>query len=279
EGARAHYEIALEKDRDFTTARCNLAGLLSEQGDIDNSAAQYREAIKSDPHFPAAHFNLARILRAQGRNAEAETEAKQGMDGYRKETALDPSSAMAHIEFGYALVEESRREQSQLRTEHKYNDAIKEFRRAAALDQQNPSAYNGLGRTLYQLSETLPAREQDDKARLRKEAIEAFDRVIMLSQNVYAYYNRGVALRRRNESGDDVKAREDFSKVLHYYRSVVERDPDNARAHREVGRFSYIVGRPEDAIKELGKAIDLNAKFTEARRARGLVRFYTRDFS
>jgi tetratricopeptide (TPR) repeat protein len=275
--ARAKYQEAIKADRGFAIAHSNLAGLLRELGDIDGAAAEYREAIKSDPHFAAAHFNLASALRAQQREGDAIAESKRAMTEYRDAIASNPSSVNTHADFGNALLAEGRSESDRLLTERKYEEAIEQYHRAVSLDPQNGAAHNGLGRALYQLSEALPARQQNRKDKLRQGAIDAFNQAVKLDPDFgEAYYNLGLVLRRKG--GQDDKANQVFGKAKDRYELIVQRDRTHARVHRELGRLLHNSGDLDRAIGEFNVALDIEPDFTEAHRARGLALFYNGEF-
>ena len=71
------------------------------QGARDAAEAEYRAALALDPRFTPARFNLANLLNAQGRNPEAETVLRRGID-------YAPDEAELHYSLGLLLAEEGR---------------------------------------------------------------------------------------------------------------------------------------------------------------------------
>jgi lipoprotein NlpI len=187
------------------------------------------------------------------------------MAEFHKAISSNPNSANAHADLGNALL-----------AERKYEEAIEQFHRAVGLDGQNVAAYNGLGRAMYASGEVLPAEQLEQKRIRRRAAIDAFRHAVELApHDGDAYYNLGIVLRRHD---NPVEADEIFQKATDQYRSMVDRDRGNARAHRELGRLLHNSGNHSAAISEYEEAIRIEPKYTEAHRARGLAEFYVGNF-
>jgi tetratricopeptide (TPR) repeat protein len=273
--ASAKYQTAIKLDPAFAIARSNYAELLIEMDKKKVAEDEFREAIKLDPHLAAAHFNLAMLLRATGRGNDAQIEINYAMTEFREAIRSKPGSVNPRINFANALLSVIRYETDKLRAERMYEETIEQFRRAISLDPRSVAAHNGLGRALYQMSETLPPDHQD-KSDLRKQAIHAFRKVVALDASFGdGYYNLGIVLRRRGKLDEADAA---FQKEKGIHEEAVRRDPQYARGHRELGRLLRISERETEAIREYTTALDYEPNYTEAHRARGLARFYKGEF-
>ncbi len=161
-----------------------------------------------------------------------------------------------------------------LHQEKRYEEAIREYRAAAKLDEENPWIWNSLGLALTAKREF-------------KSAIKAFERALQLNPELTDVYNNlGVVYA---EMGRREKAFEAFSRViadptyptpekalynlgelyvqqrnyelalLHFRRSV-EKNERFAMGHRGMGIALLGLGEVEDAEASFEKALELNEK-------------------
>jgi Flp pilus assembly protein TadD len=68
-------------------------------------------------------------------------------------------------------------------------------------------------------------------------------------QEVKAVWNLGTNLSEETQK--------DYSKDLEYYQVLVQKEPDNAEAHHQLGLFLGLNGQDDKALSELQKAINL----------------------
>ena len=152
EGARGEALSYLEKGREFY------------RNDEDNRAAEaFEQAIKLDPNLAEAHFRLALTNDILGNEKEAAQGYNTAVEAYKKYLA-DPEhskDAEAHYNLGqtYAGL-------------HLYSEAVKEYRLATRVKDNDPAIYYDLGRALMKMA-------------LYDEAAEAFAKSIDLDPENY----------------------------------------------------------------------------------------------
>lgn len=86
-------------------AQSNLAGLLVEEGKLDEAIEHFREAARLQPNFAYMHYNLGAALLKRGETSEA-------INCFREAVRLNPGFARAHYTWGLALKEQGRPEEA-----------------------------------------------------------------------------------------------------------------------------------------------------------------------
>ena len=77
--------IAAERfNADRPEHRTNLGGFLADRGEMVTAEQEYRAALQLDTRFVPAWANLADLMRLQGREAEAESILRQGLELRRR---------------------------------------------------------------------------------------------------------------------------------------------------------------------------------------------------
>jgi TolB-like protein/Tfp pilus assembly protein PilF len=140
---------ALELDPDLAEAHVVLAGMLQDEWHWAEAESEYRRSLELNPSDAGAYSGLAAWLLSQGRLGEAVERAKRAHE-------LDPSPGAA-VELGWILFNARR-----------YDEAIREYRSALAIEQDNAN-------TLWRLGFALSFKHQS------QEAISALDRAVSVS--------------------------------------------------------------------------------------------------
>jgi len=140
---------ALELDPDLAQAHVVLAGMLQDEWHWAEAEAEYRRCLELNPSDAGAYSGLAEWLLSQGRLDDAVKRAKRARE-------LDPSPG-AGVELGWILFNARR-----------YDEAIREYRSALAIEQDNAN-------TLWRLGFALSFNHQS------QEAISALDRAVSVS--------------------------------------------------------------------------------------------------
>jgi tetratricopeptide (TPR) repeat protein len=130
-------------------AHANLGGLLRQQSQWEEAAAEFRQALAIDPKLAPAHNNLGAVLRNLGQWEEAVAEFRQAL-------ALDPKLAGAHAGLAVVLADLGR-----------WEEAAAEFRQALELDPTQAGSYYGFGLVLRDLGR-------------REEAVTAYRQALAL---------------------------------------------------------------------------------------------------
>jgi TolB-like protein/DNA-binding winged helix-turn-helix (wHTH) protein/Flp pilus assembly protein TadD len=140
---------ALELDPDIAEAHVVLAGMLQDEWHWAEAEAEYRRSLELNPSDAGAYSGLAVWPLSQGRFGEAVERAKRARE-------LDPSPGAA-VELGWILFNARR-----------YDEAIREYRSALSIEQDNAN-------TLWRLGFALSFNHQS------QEAISALDRAVSVS--------------------------------------------------------------------------------------------------
>ena len=202
------------------------------RSDLELALQMFEHAILLDSGFGLAHAAIANVcgLVFEWHDADP-TWLDRGRAASERALALDPS-------LPEALVGRARLYYAQKR----YEDAIRDVRRAIEMKKDCDGAYNILARSLF---------ESDRWA----EAIETVDQAIAVNGDDYnlyvAYINIFDGLGRR-EDAERLRARE-IGVLEQQLRDV----PEDVRARILLAADYASVGREEDGVRELQKAVDL----------------------
>ncbi|MFN5240733.1 MAG: tetratricopeptide repeat protein [Aphanizomenon sp.] len=201
--AIAAYQKAIELDPKDATAYNNLGIALYDQKKLDEAIAAFQKAIKLDPKYANAYNDLGIVLYEQKKLDAA-------VAAFQKAIEIDPKLAIAYNGLGNALSDQK-----------KLEEAVAAFQKAIELDPKDAYAYNNLGNALYDQKKLEEAISNYKKAlslpedtlvspttahtlannnlgvalqelilRLRREAIEHFDKAEELDPNyIYASNN------------------------------------------------------------------------------------------
>ena len=99
--AAAEYLQALTAAADTPAAHLSLGVTRQRQQALDLAEREYRTALTLDPWFTPARFNLANLLNGRGRNPEAETVLRDGLQHA-------PDEGELHYSLGLLLAEDDR---------------------------------------------------------------------------------------------------------------------------------------------------------------------------
>ena len=223
-------------------AHYNLSDALAKAGRQEEVLAKariaeeiLRRALEIDPNHKNTRYYLAEILRLQSRYEEA-------LEAYRAVLEIDPSYAPAHAYMGYVLL--------QL---HRYAEAIKPLNKALILIKAAPSLTSNLP-TAGLLHALL------GKASWGLGRLEAGDE----------YFRRALELDPHNmETIEYVAAahfrQKRYQETLDLYRMLLEIDPDRAATHADIGATLHFLGRTDEAIRSLERALALDPALEAAR--------------
>jgi len=176
---RAAGQLAEQAPQSVEARRMN-AEALEVQGKWDEAAKQYEEILSQNPKLSGIHYLIGRILLSkpdpdQARVASAKQE-------FLKELEIDPNNAGAEYVLGVLARQES-----------DWDEAIKRFSRAAALDAGFGDAFWGWGVALV------------SKKRY-EEAVAPLQAAVKLQPgNPSAHYNLGMALSRTGRTAEAEK--------------------------------------------------------------------------
>lgn len=194
-------------------ARVELGNALDDAGDSAGAIAQYREAIRIDPKFARAYRNLALAHIRQGQWAAAESAARDAV-------RIEPKNAQARCDLAVALG-----------SQHKAEEAAREWMQAIELDRKEVAKYPGFVRT----------RAEEEEFSRAEPAMAARWLV-------------GLTLR---DAGDRSRAIRELEKLL-------ETDGRFALANFSIAELYAQSGRQRDGENALQKALQQNPGLKEA---------------
>ena len=232
--AAQHFLRAMEIEPDNVEPLFDLAKLRFRQGHAADADQLLDRAQELRPTDPATLHNVAEALRTQGRYREA-------VASYRAALEIDADFAPAHAGLGIALFQWER-----------YEESIGALEQALALQPDLPvagsSPYVFLGRAAHKLGRPDAAEYFARAVRRDPHDPEALDHLAMARFGQQRY-----------------------DEALALYRTMTEIDPDNAVTHSNLGATLYYLGRFEEALSSIERALVLDADLEIARVGRQLV--------
>jgi tetratricopeptide (TPR) repeat protein len=292
EAAQA-YEKLCELAPDMAEARARLGLIYFQQGKFEQAANALRQAIKLKPGLPNTDLLLAMALSELGRYKEAAPALEKGFkrvtdpalkrasglrlaraytglgqDDKAVEVALEltrlypkdpealyhagrlfanyaylstvklaevaPDSLWLHLAAGEAYESQGR-----------LDAAVREYKEVLSLQPNRPGVHYRIGRALL-----ARAKQSTDDAVSEPEALKEFEQELRLdSTSANAAYEAGEIYRK---SARFDRAAELFSQAVKYY-------PDFEEALVALGRTLVSLGKAEQALAPLGKAVALDA--------------------
>ena len=235
EEALAAARSAVEKRPDHANAHAILGALLVSTKQFIEAEAILGRALEIDPSHKENRYNIAEMLRVQSRYQEA-------LEAYRVVIEIDPEDARAHAYMGDVLVRL-----------HRYADAVESLNKALTLIEAAPTlrpnlptagllhallgeAWWGLGRPQAGDEHFRRALELDPRNRVTIEYVAA------------AHFRR-----------------KRYREALDLYGTLLEIDPERAATHAGIGATLYYLGRTDEAIRSLERALYLDPTLETAR--------------
>ena len=235
EEAAAHFERAAETDLDNVEPLLELANLRTRQGQTEEAERILRGVRETQPDAPASLHHVAEAFRRRGRYAEA-------IATYRAALDIDADFAPAHAGLGIVMYQSER-----------YEEAIEALGQALALQPDLPVAGSSLhvflGRAAQELGRPDAAKHFAQAVRNDPSDREALDHLAMARFGQQRY-----------------------EEALALYRTMVNMDPDNALTHSNVGATLYHLGRLQEALVSVERALALDPDLEVARVGRQHVR-------
>ena len=233
--ALAAARIAVEKRPDHADAYAALGALLFSMERFVEAEEVLGRALEIDPTHKENRQNIAEMLRVQSRYQEA-------LEAYRAVIELDPEDARAHAYMGDVLVRL-----------HQYADAVESLKKALALIKTAPTLRPnlptaGLVHALLGEASWRLGRVQAGDEHFRR-AVEIDPRDMVTIEYVATAHFR----------------RKRYREAFDLYRTLLEVDPQRAETHAGLGATLYYLGRTEEAIRSLERALYLDPTLETAR--------------
>lgn len=255
EQAAPCYQRALELQPDDVPTHIHLAEVYREMGRNDGAKPLLERALRLDPNTAAAHFLLGQL-------ADEADDPAQAIQQYQAVLRLQPEASMVHYPLGLAYRQQGDEQRSQtylarrgegpvqledplvreieqqrkgagakinqggrFMAQGKYREAAVSFSEAIAEDSTEISGYLNLGAAFMQLGDWQRARPVLERA-LRIDPMDS-----------RVNYNLGLIL--AQQQNPEAKA---------YFRTAVEQDAENFKAHLGLARMLWSEGQCAAAL-------------------------------
>jgi tetratricopeptide (TPR) repeat protein len=221
----ALWEHTLEVTADNFRTHADLAGVLSEQGKLNEAVAHYSEALRIRPNVMATHNNLGITLARAGKLDDAAREFSEAI-------RLKPDFVEARNNLGTTLANQG-----------KFREATAQFTEVLRLKPDNAQAHSNWGAAL--------ARQGN-----LEEALAHYSEALRLNPDfVEAHTRMGIVLTRQRRLDEAVAH---FSKALEF-------TPDVAELHNNLGVALAEQGKAGDAAHQFSEALRIKPDFPDAR--------------
>ena len=227
ETAEKHFQRAMEINPGAVEPLVYLASLRIAQHRFEEADEYLLRARKLKPHDLAIPQNIAEILRKQGHH-------EQAIASYRVVLEMDPEFALAYAGMGNALFQLGR-----------YEEAIASLTEALALQSDLPMAatlHLLMGQALQELGRTEAAAEQYERALL----VEPHNAKAL---DLLAFVRFG---------------QKRYEEALGLYRTLIDIGHAKAQNHTNMAATLFYLGRTDEAIQNLERALSLEPNLESA---------------
>ncbi|MBT8090332.1 MAG: tetratricopeptide repeat protein [Gammaproteobacteria bacterium] len=212
---------------------------------LSTARTYIRQAIAIDPQFGKAyaamcqsHLSLYELERDSDQFAQAERACYRALT--RDSAASDMRIALGQLYY----------------TSGQYDESLREFEQAAAVNSKSPDAQIGMAQSLIKLN-----REAEAEASLQ--------RAIQLDSSYYGGFNA---------MGNFLLANGRFAEAARYYRDFADRSEDNATAFNNLGAAYYLAGNLSAAAEAWDKSLAIKPS-RSAFSNTGTMYFYLGDYA
>ncbi|MCY3852067.1 MAG: tetratricopeptide repeat protein [Gammaproteobacteria bacterium] len=245
---------AVEQRPDFAGAHANLGLALKHFGRFDEAEEVLRRGLQADPRNKNVLQNLGEVIRQQGRHEES-------LQWYDAVLRRDREYTLAYASKGDALFALER-----------YGEAVANLKKALALTPDMPQAplmHTLIGEAAREVERFEEAeRHYRDALRIEPGLFRAHTGLagLLIDRNRSEEADRHLQnVRMRHPDDADglqgvaelFRKRQQYGKALEWYDAVFEADRDYTQAYAGKGDALFRLGRYEEAIQSLGRAIAL----------------------
>ena len=210
------------------------------EGNVDNAIKLAERAVQIDPQSAASYAALGEAYYLKNRANPDPQWMKLASEYANKAVALDIYLAAGHISLSLVKMESA--------------DSVgaeKELRTAADLDPKSAAPHRLLAK-LY------------DKTGRDKEAVQELKRALQLDPNDWASYM---------ELGLNAYQAANYEGAAENWEQALKLEPDNVPALRNLGAVYHALGRDDDAVAALQRAIEIKPS-ADVYNNLGTIRFY-----
>ncbi|MDD9985938.1 MAG: tetratricopeptide repeat protein, partial [Spirochaetaceae bacterium] len=226
--AAAHFERGTVVDPHDVEPLLELADVRVRQGRSEEGERILADVLERRSGDPASVHRVAETLRTWGRHEKA-------IASYRAALRADADFAPSYAGLGIALFQTER-----------YEEAIEALQRALALQPDLSIAGSSLRVFLGRAAQRLG----------RPDAAEHFARAVRDDPSDYEALDHLASVRFGQERYQD---------ALALYQTMTELDPDNAMTHSNLGAALFHLGRLEEALISVERALALDPDLEAAR--------------
>ena len=294
------YRAALEADPDLAPAHGGLGLSLFESGRHDEALAALERALALDPDAPSA----GEIAMAAGRAARDAGRLDVAAAHFRRAAALEPESPAPLMQLSNLLADGGRPAEAEqylrrardarpedpaalhvigegLRTAGRRDEAIASYREALRIDADFVPAHVGIGAALLdgeRYDEALEALERSfspntDAATAAAAHYLAGRTLLGLGRDGEAATHFQRAIERDPDHAEAIDhlalwrfGRREYEQALALYRAHADLAPDDPTVHANTGVTLYFLGRRDEALASLERALELDPTHDTARR-------------
>ncbi|XP_066489913.1 protein O-mannosyl-transferase TMTC1 isoform X3 [Tiliqua scincoides] len=248
------YQAGIENCPESSDLHNNYGVFLVDTGSPETAVSHYQKAIELSPNHHVAMVNLGRLYRSLGQNKDAETWYKRALKVAQKAEILSPLGALYY-------------------NTGRYEDALKVYREAAALQPSNKETRLALAQVLAMMGQTKEAEQMTNhivtteaeclecyrllsaiysKQENYNKALEAIDKALQLKPKdpkviSELFFTKGNQLREQNH----------LDKAFESYKVAVDFNPEQAQAWMNMGGIEHIKGNYITARGYYEKALQL----------------------
>lgn len=265
EEAEEAFYLGQQIDPEHADLYASIARVLSARGDHERSVWCLREAARLDPDLPRVRSRLARAFADSGR-------LERARQLYVRELRDDPGDVDTLLDLGELLMDM-----------HRLPDAGEKFRRVLELEPDQPDAHHLLGELAERENAVADALVHYDVVlRLDPEYPGVRTRLarVMLQRGREEDLPRVRDLLRRSlrdgqeDQGTPIEEFEDLGRLMldagvpaesiRAFRTLLERQPGNHRAHHGMSVALLETGQVTEGIDEARRALSLQPRFVPA---------------
>ena len=268
--AVAAARVAVEQRPDSHDAHVNLGIALSHVERLDEAETHFRRAVKLAPHESGPVANLGVLLQRRNRLDEAETYLRRALDvaprdlsvlgnlaklldmRQRPDEALDVYDRLIKLRTVDPSVYAAK--STILYRLQRYDEAVASSRHALSLGPDPPTAFSLhilMGQASWAMTRSADA------------AAPHYERALLIDPNHPTVLADLASLRIAQERNEH---------ALQLFQTAVRIQPDVAKFHSGMGFALHRLGRRDEAIQSLERALSLDPTLDEARAYLKLVR-------
>ena len=212
----------------------------------DDALNDFDEAVRLNPRFALAVNNRGVVFDRRGDRQRAIGEYKQAI-------TIEPQLFLAQKNLGLTLSDLGR-----------HRETVEPFSRALAINKGDFIVWYRRGLAYLKLQQWSEALADFDETLRIKPGYQP-----AISDRALALFHRGAA---RLESRD-------YHNAIADLQSVVAINPNHADGHKKLGQALFDLGRYDEAVRSLSRAIDLGIRDFDTWNFRGLGYVELREFS